>query len=580
MGALLRSALLLALLAPAPAAGDAFLNGGFEDGLTGWQVRNPSGTFRVEATNAEKAGGRASAHAVKTGGMAADALAGAVSTPPAGGRLTISARVKGKDLANAWLKFLVFDGSGNPLVPDCDLRMLRGTFDWTTVERTFEIPEEAARAEVVLLLYLSGEAWLDDVRVFPPETRPRKPLDRRTAKWLDDHAAKVATLAFDGPHDDLAPLARAIGDARIVQLGEQSHGDGATFLAKARIARFLHEKLGFGVLAFESGLFECDRANEMLRAGRPKEAMHASVFPIWRVEETLPLFEHMAKAAGGDRPLLLAGFDLRGSGKLAADFPGRLVSFLGPPGTVEASDLAALSRLNALLEADPYLPPEEERAAGLAALDRLEALLAAGRDRLVATQGEAETAFFERCLGNFRRREAFEKAKTDPSFGRWGASNLRDARMAENLAWLAEVRHPGKKIIVWAATMHQARALDEISIGGNAKFYDGCEGMGEAVAARFGRAVFTIGFLAHHGTAGTFAPRFRLEEPREDSFEDVFYRYGAPYLFLDLERAGPLDGPGYASPMSYDRGIRARWPKVLDAFFYVEEMSATRYVGE
>ena len=55
---------------------------------------------------------------------------------------------------------------------------------------------------------------------------------------------------------DLAPLAAVLSGVRVVQLGEQSHGDGAAFFAKARLIRYLHRELGFTVLAFESGLWD------------------------------------------------------------------------------------------------------------------------------------------------------------------------------------------------------------------------------------------------------------------------------------------------------------------------------------
>ena len=66
-----------------------------------------------------------------------------------------------------------------------------------------------------------------------------KPRTDQRLKWLQEHSAAVSSIdPSDTDFSDLMPLAAAIGPARVVLLGEQTHGDGATFLAKTRLNRY------------------------------------------------------------------------------------------------------------------------------------------------------------------------------------------------------------------------------------------------------------------------------------------------------------------------------------------------------
>lgn len=74
--------------------------------------------------------------------------------------------------------------------------------------------------------------------------------------YVTTHTVPVATLdATSDDYGDLAAFGQAIGDARVVMLGEQDHGDGPAYQAKTRLVKYLHERKGFTVLAFESDFY-------------------------------------------------------------------------------------------------------------------------------------------------------------------------------------------------------------------------------------------------------------------------------------------------------------------------------------
>jgi erythromycin esterase len=133
--------------------------------------------------------------------------------------------------------------------------------------------------------------------------------------WLSRNAVPIRSIDPTIPDDDFAdlkPLVAAVGRSRVVVLGEQSHGDGATFLAKGRLIKFLHQRMGFDVLAWEAGLFNCQEMDTAVRnsAASIDDAIRLGIYPIWGWRaQVRPVFEYARSVAGKGRPLEMIGFD-------------------------------------------------------------------------------------------------------------------------------------------------------------------------------------------------------------------------------------------------------------------------------
>ena len=170
--------------------------------------------------------------------------------------------------------------------------------------------------------------WVSFVLVSACATRSAHRGDGPPAEALAQRAMALRTIdPADEDFADLRPIGRAVGDARIVLLGEGTHGDGGTFLAKSRLIKFLHQELGFDVLVFESGFHDCGASGEA--------RFEDCVWPLWwRSDQVKPLIAYREDVAAR-KPLRLAGMDPDFVTSTARpDFAGSIRAMV-PPGPVE-----------------------------------------------------------------------------------------------------------------------------------------------------------------------------------------------------------------------------------------------------
>ena len=394
--------------------------------------------------------------------------------------------------------------------------------------------------------------------------------------WLKQHVIPLRSIdPNDEDFSDLEPLAKAIGGARIVQLGEQTHGDGATFHAKTRLIKFLHKKHGFDVLAFESGLYDCRKAWELLRGGmEPKEAFRHGVCGIWAASEQVrPLIEYWGQVAKSDQPLELCGFDCQFTARASRSFLIEdMNTLLNKLDTTALNDeqrayiMTTRTKLSALFRRLRNLNQEQRKllynvlSAWQKALDT-----AHPSDAL----SECELAFWRQFMASTSTL-ATMRSEPDKTVG------LRDEQMARNLIWLARTAYPKRRVIVWAASSHITR---------NPPSDWNKTTMGHEVWKVLGKEVYTIAFTAAEGWWKVPSMRMaeQLKPPAAGSLEDLFVQAGYENAFVDFRGLGP-DGAWLrkkliARPTGYVN-VEANWPEMFDAMVFTKNMIGSTIAGQ
>lgn len=137
--------------------------------------------------------------------------------------------------------------------------------------------------------------------------------------WIKEHAVPLKTVEAGHGFDDLQPLKSMIGAAKIVGLGEGTHGTREFFQAKHRLLEFLVEEMGFTIFSIEANMPESYELNSYVMGadGDVDALIGGMYFWTWNTEEVREMVQWMRsynaaqKAKGSDKRVQFTGFDMQ-----------------------------------------------------------------------------------------------------------------------------------------------------------------------------------------------------------------------------------------------------------------------------
>jgi erythromycin esterase len=596
------------LLAASEARAQRPLNLGFERRSNGDPLRpwgwtwfgGPAGTT-VALDSLEHRSGRRS---LRMSRPTADSGAGPgnlatlrLFVPPlsARGRIVrVTAWAKTRDAASGARFSLEAWTYGAVLAADSGDAWETGTRDWTRIDRTIPVDSSAHAVVITLQFRGSGSAWFDDLAFSidgrAMESVPVAPTPAQADReWMAGNTWPLRTADADGGDDrDLDAFRRIVGDARVISLGEDTHGTSEHFRMKHRLTRFMVEQMGARVFAIEANQLAVEPINRYVREGVGEVGqVMRGMFAVWNTEEMKAMIEWMRahNAAHPSAMVSFVGYDMQDP-SLPID---SLRAFLTrrDAALLPAADRAYTPYREAWRKsAYPQAPDSVRQGWRTSAESMWREVSSRATTWLSSSRSRDDSASVEWAIQN---ANVVRQAALAAVSGRLGD---RDSAMAANIDWILSRHGDNGRVVVWAHNGHVARDPDpKLGIFGGMS-------MGTYLSARLGDALRVFGLVSYEGQyRGTMTAGDRRFINVESvpapigSIEEVLHgiatRLRADYLVADLRPARSETGGrwlltprptrmiGYAAT-DFDWEQMVVLPRVFDAVVFVDRATASR----
>ena len=404
-----------------------------------------------------------------------------------------------------------------------------------------------------------------------------------------DEAVKQYAQAFHSA-EDLSPILEAIGEAKIVLLGEASHGTSEFYTVRAELTKRLIQEKGFSLIAVEGDWPSAQHVNRYIRGSGPPSHSHDVLqafkrWPTWMwANEEIAAFVEWLKADNEQRELKTGfyGIDVYSLWESMEE----VVQYLTHTNPI-GGDLELAKKAFSCFE--PFNRNPENYAVSSATfstvcVDEVSKLLASIRSNPEPAKGEVESELsLEVNALVARNAEDYYRAMVQSGELSW---NIRDQHMVEAINTIRDYHGPDAKIVVWEHNTHigDARATDMRR--------DGMLNVGQLLREQNEPdEVFALGFGTYEGTViaadswGIPHDVIKVPPARLHSWEEILHRTGAYdkfLIFIDENREiferwvghraiGVVYNPEFEAHGNY---VPSQISKRYDAFIFIDQTKA------
>lgn len=438
-----------------------------------------------------------------------------------GKEIKFSGWIKTQDVKNGYagLWWRVADKENNTLqFENMNENGVSGSKEWSEVSITMDIDENAATINFGCLMTGEGSAWFDNLKIsidgeqFNDNVFEKENL---TAKELDWLRSAIHPLNSINPSDeyetDLEVLNNMADKAKVVALGEVTHGASQIYQLKHRIIKHLFEKMNFDVFSIESNMPNANETNSFIidGLGDPEQYVRNLGFWTWNTQEMKDLIiwmkNHNIKKKHKVR---FTGFDMQ---DYKAAFKELEENITNKKVKRQIRSLKAYMGNNSSEENGINSYNEESRNYIDKELEKIKA-------HILKKNPDENSRNWCLQMVQLIRQELFLEGHN------------RDEFMANNLKWIMK-QNPDSKIITWGHN-------------GHIKNTDGS--MGYFLKENMGEEYLSIGFAFYQGTYSAVGENglnsYAAQEAKPGSFEYYFNSIDVPVFILDLRNLKKIDG--------------------------------------